>query len=96
MFCDAFYSWVLHEVGLDGVNVVKAKESKRKEDNKVEKIIFGQEMQKIALLRKVMNSSEASVPTRVSEVFKISSIYIYSCIKRRLVSRFYLLCNNFF
>jgi hypothetical protein len=81
MFCGAFCSWVLREVELDGVNVVKALESKGKGDNKVEKVIFGQEMQEIALLSKVMNSSEASVPTRVSEVFERSSIYIYSCTK---------------
>jgi hypothetical protein len=81
MFYGAFCSWVLREVELDGVNVIKAMESKGKGDNKVEKVIFGQEMQEIALLSKVMNSSEASVPTRVSEVFERSSIYIYSCTK---------------
>ena len=77
MFCGAFYSWVLREVGVDGVNIVKAKESKGKEDNNVEEVIFCQEMEEIALLSKVMNPSEASGPTQVSEVFKRSSIYIY-------------------
>jgi hypothetical protein len=40
MFCGVFYSWVLREVRLDGVNIVKAKESKGKGDNKVEEVIF--------------------------------------------------------
>jgi hypothetical protein len=77
LFCGAFCSWVLREVELDGVNVVKAKESKEKEDNKVEVVIFSEEMEVIALLPKVINATEASGPTRVLEVFKLSSIYVY-------------------
>jgi hypothetical protein len=96
MFCGAFCSWVLREVGLDGVNIVKAKLNKKNGDIKVEVVIFGQEMQERTSLSKVMNPTEASGPTRVSEVFKRSSIYIYSCMKRRLVYRFYLLCNKLF
>jgi hypothetical protein len=76
MFCGAFCSWVLHEWRLDGVNVVNVMESKGNGDNKVEDVIFGQEMQEIVLLSTVMNPTEASGPTRVSEVFKLSSIDI--------------------
>jgi hypothetical protein len=66
MFCGAFCSWVLREVELDGVNVVKAKESKGNEDNKVEVVIFDKEMEEIAILPKVINPTKASGPTRVS------------------------------
>ena len=38
MFCGAFCSWVLREVELDSVNVVKAMESKGKGYNKVEDV----------------------------------------------------------
>jgi len=65
MFWDACCSWVLREVELDGVNVVKAKESKGNEDNKVEVVISDQEMEEIAILPKVINPTEANNPTRI-------------------------------
>ena len=36
IFCGRFCPWVLGEVGLDGVNVVKAKQNQANVDNNVE------------------------------------------------------------
>jgi hypothetical protein len=64
----------LGEVGLDGVNVVKAKQNKGKVDNNVEVVISYQGMDQRALLSKVINPKEVIGPTLVSEVIKLFSI----------------------
>jgi hypothetical protein len=61
-------------VGLDVVNVVKAKQSKGKVDNHVDVVISNQGMNQRALLSKVINPKEVIGPTLVSKVIKFFSI----------------------
>ena len=77
ILCGRFYPWVLEEVGLDGLILVKAKQSKAKVTNKVEVVIPDEGMDQRALVSKVINAKEEIGPTRddaiVSEVIKLFS-----------------------
>jgi hypothetical protein len=61
-------------VGLDGVNIVKVKQSKGNVDNNVEVVISDQGMDQRTLLSKVINPMEVISPTLISKVIKFFTI----------------------